>query len=87
MRGPTDTPRSMDPHEKLKLRTAAYRVRNLDLPPGIAELIARELMVWEEFGYRLGTSSLVRQVVDEIMKWPTPLTERERRMSGAVGYE
>lgn len=67
---PTLEPRIMDAHEKLELRAAAYRVRKLDLPPAMAELIARELMTWEEFGYRLGINSLVRKAVREIMKWP-----------------
>lgn len=93
-------PRRMDPHDKLKLRSAAYRVRSqkLGLPPAVAELLAREIMVWEELGYWLGTSSLVRRAVEEIMKWPSSGDEdgtrvgEERKMetrvgSGAVGYE
>jgi hypothetical protein len=87
MRGPNEPPRTMDPHEKLKLRSASYRVRKLGLPPAMAELLARELMTWEEFGYRLGTSSIVRKAVDEIMTLPIPVAEPERRMSGAVGYD
>lgn len=91
MRMETNPPRTMDQHEKLKLRSAAYRVRSqkLGLPEACAELLAREIMTWEEFGYRLGTNSLVKRAVDEIMKWPAVSDESkvDIRVGGAVGYE
>jgi len=85
---PSSIPRTMDPHEKLKLRSAAMRVRRLGLPPAMAEILAKELLVWEEFGYRLGTSSLIRKAVDEIMTYSDHAAPTQSsRMAGAVGYD
>lgn len=93
-------PRRMDQHDKLKIRAAAHRVHRIGLPPAVAELLSRELLVWEDLGYWLGTSSVVRRAVEEVMKWPTvAVAEEERKLGmkagagagvvggGAVGYE
>ena len=47
------TPVPMDHHEKARLRAAAFRVTRL-YPGPVGELLSRELLTWEEFGYRLG---------------------------------
>ena len=62
------TPVPMDHHEKMRLRAAAY-------PGPVGEVLSRELLTWEEFGYRLGGSQLVMRLVDHVLK--TPLAQGE----------
>ena len=73
-------PRRMEANEKLRLRSAAHKA--LKLYPGpVGELISREILVWEDFGYRIGGGgghALIGAVVDHIMKTPLPSN---------VGYE
>jgi len=66
----TAPPAKMEQHEKMRLRAAAFRAGKV-LPPGLAKLVERELLVWDEFGYRFGRPSVVMRAVDEIMKMPT----------------
>ena len=63
------TPVPMDHHEKMRLRAAAFRVTRL-YPGPVGELLSRELLTWEEFGYRLGGSQLVMRLVDHVLKAP-----------------
>lgn len=68
-------PAGMDPHERMRLRAAATRARQLFPPPSaIGELLSREILIWEEFGYRLDNSRLILRLVDELLK--TPLTPK-----------
>jgi hypothetical protein len=76
-------PPKMDGHEKLRLRSAAYRADKV-LPPAVAEMARRELMAWEEYGWRLSNGGLINRVVDEIMKLPLPY---QKDYESAVGYE
>ena len=62
-------PAPMDHHEKMRLRAAAFRVTRL-YPGPAGEVLSRELLTWEEFGYRLGGSSLVMRLVDQVLKAP-----------------
>ena len=50
-------------HEKLRIAQAAFYIRQL-CPGPIGEVAARELMTWEEFGYRLGRDKLVMATVE-----------------------
>lgn len=59
----------MDHHEKMRLRAAAFRATRL-YPGPVGELLQRELLTWEEFGYRLGGTMLVMRLVDVILKTP-----------------
>jgi len=63
------SPVPMDHHEKMRLRAAAFRVTRL-YPGPVGELLSRELLTWEEFGYRLGGSQLVMRLVDHVLKAP-----------------
>ena len=63
------SPVPMDHHEKMRLRAAAFRVTRLYQGP-VGELLSRELLTWEEFGYRLGGSQLVMRLVDHVLKAP-----------------
>jgi hypothetical protein len=57
---------AMDHHEKMRLRAAAFRVKRVY--PGVAgEILAAEILSWEEFGYRLGENSRITRLVAEIM--------------------
>jgi hypothetical protein len=61
----------MDHHEKMRMRTAASRA--IQVYPGpVGQLISRELLMWEEFGFRLGGGSLVRQLVEDVLTRPKP---------------
>ncbi len=62
-------PVPMDHHEKMRLRAAAFRATRL-YPGPVGELVSRELLTWEEFGYRLGGSALVMRLVDQVLKTP-----------------
>jgi len=64
-------PQRMVGSEGLRLRAAASKA--LKLYPGpVGALVSRELLVWDEFGYRLGGDSLIRMVVEDILKTPLP---------------
>jgi hypothetical protein len=59
-------PPSMNPHERMRIRSAAFQATQT-YPGPIGELIARELLSWEEFGYRLGATGPIMRLVDTIM--------------------
>ena len=63
------SPVPMDHHEKMRLRAAAFRVTRL-YPGPVGEMLSRELLTWEEFGYRLGGGQLVMRLVDHVLKTP-----------------
>ena len=64
-------PAPMDHHEKMRLRAAAFRATRL-YPGPVGELVSRELLTWEEFGYRLGGDQLVMRLVDHVLTTPIP---------------
>lgn len=66
---PTDAPALMDHLERSRLRSAAFRVTRL-YPGPVGELLSRELLMWEEFGYRLGGNQLIMRLVDHVLKAP-----------------
>ena len=67
-------PVPMDHHEKMRLRAAAFRVTRL-YPGPVGELLSRELLTWEEFGYRLGGGPLMMRLVDHVLRSPLGATE------------
>lgn len=60
---------SMDQHERMRIRAAAVRATRV-YPGPVGELVARELLTWEEFGHRLGSAGPIMQLVDAVMKQP-----------------
>jgi hypothetical protein len=60
--------------EKMRLRAAAFRVTRL-YPGPVGELLTREILTWEEFGYRLGGQRLIMRLVDHVLT--TPLTQTD----------
>lgn len=78
----------MDHHEKMRIRAAAFRATRV-YPGPVGELISRELLVWEDFGYRLSGSGLILQLVDHIMKTELPTataTVPRSAIKSTVGY-
>lgn len=61
----------MNAHDKQWLRQAAFRVTRL-YPGPVGELLSKEILVWEEFGYRLGGGQLIMRLVKEIMGTKLP---------------
>jgi hypothetical protein len=59
-------PPAMNAHERMRIRTAAFHAAQT-YPGPIGELISRELLAWEEFGYRLGATGPIMRLVDTIM--------------------
>lgn len=59
----------MDRPEKMRIRAAATRATRL-YPGPVGELLSRELMTWQDFGYRLGGRRLVMQLVDHVLQTP-----------------
>ena len=57
-----------------QLRAAAFRVTRL-YPGPVGELVSRELLTWEEFGYQLGGHRLIMRLVDHVLT--TPLTQTD----------
>jgi hypothetical protein len=74
------SPVPMDHHEKMRLRAAAFRVTRL-YPGPVGELVSRELLTWEEFGYRLGSQQLVMRIVDHVLT--TPIAEGDSTEAAA----
>lgn len=62
---------AMDHHEKMRIRAAAFRVRKV-YPGAAGEVLAVELLSWEEFGYRLGDNSRIRRLIDQVMTAALP---------------
>lgn len=77
-------PTPMDHKDKMRFRAAAHKATRL-YPGPVGELLSREILVWEDFGYRLGGSGLILRLVDEILNpsTPVPVSPAGR---GAVGY-
>lgn len=58
-------------HEKMRMRAAAFRATRV-YPGPVGELISRELLAWEDFGYVLSNGGLVLRLVDHVMKTELP---------------
>lgn len=62
-------PPRLEPHEKMKVRAAAFRATRI-YGGAVGELISKELLSWEEFGMKFDQRGLIARLVDEIMKAP-----------------
>jgi hypothetical protein len=58
-------------YEKNRMRAAAQRATRL-YPGPVGEVLAKEIMTWENFGYRLGGTKLVMRLCDEVLRSPLP---------------
>ena len=59
----------MDHYQRMRLRTAAFRAAQV-YPGPVGELLCRELLDWEEFGYRFGGGALVTRLTDHLLSAP-----------------
>lgn len=60
-------PPRLEQHERMRIRTAAFRATRA-YPGPVGELISRELLAAEEFGYRMVNTALVTRLVDDVMR-------------------
>jgi hypothetical protein len=65
---------AMNDHERMRLRAAALRATQV-YPGPVGELLSRELLSWEEFGYRLGSRNTITGIVDAVLNAPGPRAE------------
>lgn len=63
MSNPNPTP--MITTDKIKLIASAHLAQRL-YPGPVGELIYRELMTWEEFGYRFGNGQLIDRLIKHL---------------------
>jgi hypothetical protein len=71
-------PPRMDHHEKMRMRTAAHHATQV-FPGPAGELVQKELLAWEMFGWRLGPgqNALVPRLVEQVEKaWAQLAAER-----------
>lgn len=54
---------------KARFRVAAHHAKRA-YPGPVGELLAREILSWEQWGHRLGGDGLMTQVVDEVLSKP-----------------
>jgi hypothetical protein len=64
----------LDNQQKMRVRVAALRATRL-YPGPVGELLCRELLDWEEFGYRFGGAGLVTRLVDHLSAQPVTSPE------------
>ena len=65
---------AMDHGERMRIRAAALRATQV-YPGPVGELLSRELLSWEEFGYRLGSRNMITGIVDAVLNAPTQRAE------------
>lgn len=56
------------------MRAAAFRATRL-YPGPVGEVLSRELLTFEDFGYRLGSWGPTMKLVDHVLKSPLPVAE------------
>jgi hypothetical protein len=62
---PQKAPDAMDHNERMRCRRAAFLVtREYPGPAGV--ILSREILQWEEFGYRFGNDSEVKKLIDQV---------------------
>ena len=61
----------IDHHQKTQLRIAAFRATRL-YPGPVGELLHRELLDWEVFGYRFGGGAFMTRLIDHLTSAPLP---------------
>ncbi len=59
----------MELHARSRYRAAAHHAKRA-YPGAVGELLSREILSWEEFGYRLGGEALMAQVIADVLEQP-----------------
>lgn len=69
---PWARPEKLAEDQRSRLRAAAFRATQIYRGP-VGELVQKELLDWEQFGYRFGRKSFVLGLVEQVMsaKFPT----------------
>jgi hypothetical protein len=68
---PVNKPEKLDHHDKMKIRAAAFQAKR-QYPGPVGELICKELLDWEDFGFRFGNrGGLIGRLVAEVTR-PAP---------------
>lgn len=67
---PAATLERMDSVDRMRLRAAAFRATRV-YPGPVGELVCRELLAFEEFGYILGLQGPTMKLVAHIEETPT----------------
>ena len=75
-------PVPMDHLDRMRVRQAAYRVRRV-YPGPVGAVLFRELLTWEEFGYRLGGGSVILDLIEHILNAPEPSVPAKARAAAA----
>lgn len=72
---PAATLERMDMLDRARLRAAAFRATRI-YPGPVGDLVCKEIMCFEEFGYRLDSGRMTMKLVAHIEKalLPTPAT-------------
>ena len=68
---PSHPPTPLEQATRARLRRAAFRACHV-YPGPVGEILRRELMVWEQFGYRFGDASLIYDLIDVLLDEPIP---------------
>lgn len=63
--------------DRALIREAAVRATQV-YPGPVGELLSRELLSWEQFGYRLGSHASIMRIVEQILSPYVATTERPR---------
>jgi hypothetical protein len=74
---PSSTAHQLTGGERRRLRFAAARAQSV-YPGPVGELISRELVSWEQFGYRVGGRLLIVGLVDSVEQADRERGERRR---------
>lgn len=59
-------PARLDPHEKTRLRAAAYRATTA-YPGPVGRLIQKEIYAWVDFGYRFGGTHEIFELAEHVL--------------------
>ena len=65
---PETTPDRLTPRERSRIRLAADRAK-ARYPGPVGELVSRELMAWEDIGWRIGNghNGLLNRLIDAVL--------------------
>jgi len=73
----TTDPAGLDPAIRSRLTVAAFRATHR-YPGPAGTVLARELLAWADFGYRLGVDRPVMALVDDLLAQAAPQTAEAR---------
>jgi hypothetical protein len=57
----------MDHHERARARTAAFHATRI-YPGPVGEVLSRELLTWEEMGWRLDRTKTIARLIEHLLK-------------------